>query len=62
MQQLAPAIVALPLLGFWGWMFRDMYNNEYLPPSAKNYWTMVFIFLNVFGAAWYYATEYKNRH
>ncbi len=58
---LIPLAVILPMLGFWMWMYRDMTNNVYLPDSAKQYWTMVFFFMNVFGAIWYYVAEYRNR-
>ena len=68
-------IVVLPLFVFWLWMFRDMTNNVYLPrwpfwdvtnydnlPGRRFNWMLAFVFLNVFAAAIYYVTEYRNRH
>ncbi len=54
-------ILPLPLLVFWAWMFREMINNDNLPVDAKNYWTLLFIFLNIFAAMFYYVNVYKNR-
>ena len=56
-------LIAIPmaLLVFWVWMYREMLNNDYLSPSEKNFWTIAFIFFNVFAAAYYYSTEYRNR-
>jgi hypothetical protein len=62
MQALVPLVVAIPLLVFWGWMFRDMLNNDYLPSQARNLWILAFVLMNVFGAVWYYVTEYRYRH
>jgi hypothetical protein len=62
MVQLIPMIISLPLIGFWFWMFRDMTNNEYLSSDARYNWTLAFIFLNFFGALWYYFVEYRNRY
>lgn len=59
--QLLPLLLVIPLLIFWAWMFRDMIRNANLPDSAKNAWTIAFLFLNVFAAVYYYATEYRNR-
>jgi hypothetical protein len=50
-----------PLLAFRAWMFQDMINNERLPISDKNTWTLMFLLLNVFGAAIYYVNVYRNR-
>jgi amino acid transporter len=75
MVQLIPQLISLiciiPLVVFWLWMFRDMTNNGYLPnnstapltwpPSSKYNWTLAFIFLNVFAAAFYYVYEYRKR-
>jgi uncharacterized RDD family membrane protein YckC len=55
-------IIALPLIVFWLWMFRDMINNDNLPSSSKDYWMLAFIFMNVFAAVFYYATVYRNRY
>ena len=54
-------ILPLPLLVFWGWMFREMINNDNLPNGTKNYWTLLFIFLNIFAAMLYYVNVYKDR-
>jgi amino acid transporter len=69
---LIPLIFILPLIAFWIWMFRDMTRNAYLPdnstgsltwpPSSKDNWTVAFIVLNVFAAAFYYVLEYRKRH
>ncbi len=56
-----PLITILPLIVFWLWMGRDMMNNDNLPGRSKDYWTLAFIFMNVFTAVFYYATEYKKR-
>lgn len=75
MNQLVPIIsvtIVTGLMAFWLWMFWDMTNNDHLPsranasfswpPYSKFDWTLVFIFMNVFGAVYYYSVEYKNRH
>jgi heme/copper-type cytochrome/quinol oxidase subunit 2 len=69
--QLIALIIVLPLIAFWLWMFWEMRKSAYLPdnsagpltwpPSTKYTWTLAFIFLNVFAAAFYYAWEYKKR-
>ena len=58
-------IILLPLitvLTFWAWMFREMIHDDNLPPGSKDYWTLMFLFLNVFAAMLYYVNEYKKRH
>jgi hypothetical protein len=62
MHPLIPWLIVLPLLVFWLWMFWDMTNNERLISHPKLTWLAVFVFLNVFGAALYYSTEYRNRY
>jgi hypothetical protein len=62
MERLLPWILILPLLVFWLWMARDMANNDNLPGSSKNYWTLAFLFLSVFAAVFYYVTEYRKRY
>ncbi len=62
MTQFVPLLIPLPLIGFWAWMFRDMSNSRYLSSGEKNYWLLAFVLLNIFGAAWYYAVEYRPRH
>jgi len=54
-------ILPLPLIVFWAWMFREMINNDNLPGSSKDYWLLLFIFLNIFAAVYYYVTEYRKR-
>lgn len=61
MIQLIPALIGLPLIGFWVWMLVDLTNNQYLSKEAKKYWFLAFILLNVFGALWYYLVEYRPR-
>lgn len=61
--QLIPSLLILIVgLAFWGWMFRDMLDNNDLPTSAKQTWTFVFILLNLFAAVVYYVQEYRPRH
>lgn len=55
-----PLIIILPLIVFWLWMFREMMNNDNLPSSSKDYWTLAFIFMNVFAAVFYYVNEYRK--
>ena len=69
--QLISVVFILPLIVFWLWMFWDMTNNDSLPansaapltwpPSSKYTWTLLFILMNVFAAAFYYAFEYRKR-
>jgi len=70
MTQLILALLPLPLVVFWLWMFSDMTKNGNLPPcfitvtNGRNPgvdWTMAFVFLNVFTACIYYITVYRNR-
>jgi hypothetical protein len=52
-------------------MFRDLWANPELPvnsdaglswpPVSKNAWTVVFVVLNIFGAALYYNGTCRNR-
>ena len=60
--QLIPALIGLPLGGFWLWMFVDMTNNPYLTAEEKNNWFVAFVLLNIFAAGLYYFQEYKDRH
>ena len=68
---LIPMIFLLPFIVFWLWMFRDMMNNDNLPSinlptsiarDSKSDWTLLFVFMNVFAAAIYYANVYRNRN
>jgi len=64
------AFVAIAIV-FWGWMFRDLWANPDLPvsspggfiwpPESKNGWTLIFVVLNIFGAAFYYLAIYRTR-
>lgn len=60
-QAIPPLIFPVVCLAFWGWMFRDMLNNEATPPGIKETWTWLFVLLNVFAAALYYANVYRGR-
>ena len=71
MAQLVALLIPFALLAFWAWMFSDMMNNENLPGcfvtvsrglDPRLDWTVVFIFLNVFAALYYYVNEYRVRH
>jgi hypothetical protein len=59
---LFPLIIGFVFAGFWLWMLVDLTNNKYLSRETKNNWFLAFIFLNVFGAFWYYLVEYRNRN
>ena len=58
---LVPLLVVLPLIVFWGWMFKDMLNNDDLLMIYRPYWFMAFILLNIPAAVFYYITVYRNR-
>lgn len=62
MTQLIPLFISLPLIGFWLWMVIDLTNNDYLSRESKNNWFLAIIFLNIFGAVWYYLVEYRPRN
>lgn len=67
---LFPLVIILLLLAFYVWMFHDMVNNDKFPsttggpfrwpPVSKYDWTVVFIFLNIVAAGYYYFTEYTK--
>ncbi len=68
--QLILTLIPFLLLAFWAWMFSDMMKNNNLPECFITFtkgndprfdWTVVFIFLNVFAAMYYYANEYRKR-
>ena len=60
-QLIGPLTILVLGLAFWAWMFRDMLSNDRLTTSEKNTWTWMFILLNIFGAAIYYANVYRDR-
>ena len=57
-----PLLITLPLIVFWLWMARDLGRNDRLSSNEKTYWILAFLFMNVFGAVFYYVYEYKKRH
>jgi hypothetical protein len=59
---LIPMIIVLPLILFWLWMAWDLGGNDSLSSNEKFYWMLAFLFMNVFGAVFYYVYEYKKRH
>jgi hypothetical protein len=63
MDKLLPILWILPLLGFsfWLWMAWDFDKNDRLSSQEKTYWTLAFVFLNVFAAVYYYVYEYRKR-
>jgi heme/copper-type cytochrome/quinol oxidase subunit 2 len=63
MDKLLPVLLILPLLGlsFWLWMAWDLDKNDRLSSQEKTYWTLAFVFLNVFAAVYYYVYEYRKR-
>lgn len=61
MIQLIPAVLGIPLIGFWLWMLVDMTNNQFITRESKNNWLLAFVLLNIFGALWYYLVEYRPR-
>ncbi len=61
MSQFLPLLSVVPLIGFWMWMFAEMWRNPALPANARFYWTLAFLFANVFAAAYYWATVYRQQ-
>jgi hypothetical protein len=53
-----PALVSVLtvalLAGFWLWMFRIMLADTEFSSDARQYWTWMFVFFNVFAAVLYY--------
>ena len=47
-------LIVPPAALFWLRMFRDIPNNHRLPSNAKFTWMLMFVCLNVFGAALYF--------
>lgn len=60
-QVMIPLTILVLCLGFWGWMFEDMLKNADLPQGVRETWLWMFILLNVFAAAMYYASIYRKR-
>ncbi len=54
-------IVAIPLIGFWAWMARDLTQNDDLRDEERRFWTMMLLFFNVLGAGAYYWYVYQKR-
>lgn len=52
-------LFALPVIAFWLWMFTDMLKNPRLPPGTRDTWTLAFIFLSIFTAAYYFVYVYR---
>lgn len=52
-------LLAIPLIGFWMWMFGEMNKNPYLTIREKYTWTLWFFIFNVVAAFWYYLVEYR---
>lgn len=59
---LIPLCIAVPLIAFWFWMFRDMLQNDYIAGNVRVIWLIGFIFASVLTAGYYYFTEYRIRH
>jgi len=69
MDQVILALLPLPLLTFWVWMFSDMMKNDNLPSCFITFtrgtdprfdWTVAFLFLSIFAAIFYYSNEYRK--
>jgi len=60
-QLIGPLGLLLVGLAFWGWMFRDMMNNDELSSDEKRNWTFAFFIFNIFGAALYCINVYRTR-
>lgn len=70
MVQLILALLPLPLVVFWLWMFSDMAKNGNLPQcfmtltNGRNPgvdWAVAFLFLSIFTAFFYYVMVYRER-
>lgn len=59
---LIPMIAILPLVVFWFWMAWDLGGNKHLSDNEKLFWVLALIFMNVFGAIFYYFYEYRKTH
>lgn len=56
-----PLIISLPFVVFWLWMAWDLGGNDDMTSNEKFYWTLAFIFMNVFAAVFYYVNVYRIR-
>ncbi len=63
-------LIPICLLAFWAWMFTDMMKSDYLSPcfvtftngrDSKFDWGVMFIFLNIVAAVFYYINIYRER-
>lgn len=54
-------LISLTVISFWLWMFVEMIRNNDMDTTAKNYWTLAFIFLSVLAAGLYYLNIYRQR-
>jgi heme A synthase len=54
-------VFSLTVISFWLWMFVEMIRNDDMDSTAKNYWTVAFIFLSLFAAGLYYLNIYRRR-
>ena len=57
---LISVLFSLVVISFWLWMFIEMIRNNDMDPTAKNYWTLAFIFLSIFAAGFYYLNIYRR--
>jgi len=55
-------IIILPMVVFWLWMAWDLGKNDNMSGNEKFYWTLAFLFMNVFAAVFYYVTEYRKKY
>jgi hypothetical protein len=69
MDRIILILIPLPLLAFWAWMFSEMTKMDRLPDCFVTFtdgrdsrfdWTVAFVFLNVYTAAYYYSNVYRN--
>ncbi|HSX31350.1 MAG TPA: hypothetical protein VLE99_05525 [Candidatus Saccharimonadales bacterium] len=61
MQLVISLAISIPLVIFWAWMFSDMTENYRLAPQERQTWLILFIFLSIFTAGYYYFTQYRDR-
>ena len=56
-----PLILSLLAGGFWLWMAWDFGGNDDITGNERFYWTLAFIFMNIFAAVFYYVNVYRYR-